>query len=195
MKKFSLLLCLCALLACQKSTDNTSIQPTPGSGINTNIEFPQFSSIEDLLMTREEFREEDCTFQLLQNPENELEIQVSNRVDESYNEKMITDQVKRNIVFVAFQVFARTDIEEFNISSVPLISEPGVVPCQYLEQFRITTPVKRKTAIKILDIYFFSSRFQHLYQYNKSANHWQPNENFSFLQYEALNDVFGKLAQ
>ncbi len=193
MKKYTSLLTLFILFACADN-QNPNITILPGPSSNA-IEFFQFSSVYELLISAGDFSEEECTLKILSNEGAPLHIQVSNLVNSNHTDDLIKEQVKRNIVFVAFQAFARTNIEEFTITSIPVTTEIDKPRCPYLEAFQVTNTVKRRSAIKIIDNYLGATKFQDLYQYNASIPDWLPNQNFRFLQYDILEQVYADIVK
>lgn len=98
--------------------------------------------------------------------------------------------VKRDIIYVAFQVFARTDIDKLTITAIPNDLQNRE---KYYEKYKKTVTIDRVKGKSILKKYLNSEGFSILYQ--KGGELWLPNENFNKLKFEKLNDVFSELTK
>ncbi|WP_291273992.1 hypothetical protein, partial [Flavobacterium sp.] len=97
--------------------------------------------------------------------------------------------VKRDIVYVAFQTFAQTNINELTITSIPVDFDN---PKEYVEKYKMTVKIDRNKAKSILKKYLGNEDFSILYDNNE--NLWLPNAKFSVLKFEKLNDVYNDIS-
>ncbi len=191
MKKYTSFLMVLSVVACTNHHDfDISTNSGAGSGL---VEFTQFASLSELLVSVGDFSEEDCTLKILSYGDEAVHIQVSNTVNAEFADERIKEQVKRNVVYVALQAFARTNIDHFTITSIPVSNEMNNAFCLFLDEFRLTETIKRKSAMKIIDNYLGATSFRDLYQYNSSISDWRPNYKFRFLQYDILDVVYGHM--
>jgi hypothetical protein len=158
-----------------------------------NIPFTKYSNVIEMLDSAGDFKQTDGTFKVLSKENENLHIQVSKTCVKNELVNNITDQVKRDIVYVAFQAFAQTDINEFTISSIPIqIVDFKDTKGEYLENYKITITVNREVAKKILKKYLNTESFQDLYQLYEDAV-YLPNSKFDRLKFSELDNVFNEL--
>ena len=141
------------------------------------------------------FNIENGTLVILQDDAKGLHIQVSSLVFNDSNADLIRDEVKRDIVYVAFESFIKTTTEEFTITAIPLKMRDAHTVDRYMTEFQKSFKVHRKTGTKILQKHFFTSTYRTLYSYQSIHDKWLPNERFKLLQYELLPDAYRLLVK
>lgn len=72
-----------------------------------------------MLAASYDFSEEDGSLKFISSDEEDLHVLVSNPILDSDVETVKEEIVMRDIVYVAFQSFAQTNIEKLTITSVP----------------------------------------------------------------------------
>lgn len=149
-------------------------------------EFTKYPTVIQMLNESHDFTEEDGSLKILSKEEKNIHIQVSKLIFDGDQEKIIKEQTMRDIVYVAFQAFAQTDINSLTISSVPM-KEKG----NYINKYKLTLTVSRENAKNILKEYLNTEDFKTLF--NLEGTIWIPSENFNVLTFKNLNDVFSKL--
>ncbi|MFC6098202.1 hypothetical protein ACFPVY_16235 [Flavobacterium qiangtangense] len=103
-------------------------------------------------------------------------------------EDVKNDIVKRDIVYVAFQTFALTDVNELTVTAVPSELENQK---KYFDTYRKSLKIDREKARFVLKKYIGTENFQSLYKMEGTI--WIPSDNFSVLKFEKLKDVFEDL--
>ena len=159
------------------------------------IAFPQYETVVDALNSTDEFGSDDCTLQLLSAPESPVHVQVAFEINSAPAALPVDEQVRKQLVYAAFQVFAKSDVDILTISAVPLAVPASEPNCSYLGTFRSTHVIKRKSAIKIVDNYFNAKSFQELFDYHPIIDTWLPNRKFRIMQYDILDLVYGHLVK
>ena len=150
---------------------------------------PKFATLKDMFIDASDFRIENNTLKFISNNNESPHVQVSKPIYKGDLEKVIKEIVKRDIVYVVFQTFAQTDINEIKVTSIPIDGENYKV---YFEKYKLTLKVDRKKAKDILKKYLRSENFSILYKLENSI--WLPSEDFSTLKFEKLNSVFDDLS-
>ena len=195
-KMIFVLLSLSLLISCSEETKE---EPTVSEKIVENEpepepepepEFPKYSSVLEMLQSSGDYRQDEGTLKILSSEDELLHIQLSKWVFEGDVEDTITRQVKRNIVYVSFQTFAKTDIDELTITSVPLRMKDFETQDRYLEESKKTITIDRESANEILEKYLNTTSFQDLYELDSSGQIWLPNNNFEELRFDKLSAVF-----
>jgi len=200
MKKAILILSTLAIVSCK--TDNNSstnniegekntIENTENSEkTESGKSLPKFATLKEMLEDSGDFNEEVGTLKYLSLDENKLHIQVSKPILENDLESVKNEIVKRDIVYVAFQTFAQTDINELTITSIPDSSDN---PKKYFEKYKQTVKIDREKAKIILKKYLESEDFSILYEEQNEM--WLPSKNFSVLKFEKLNEVYSEMTE
>lgn len=186
MRTILLFILLSALLSCQPSSDThqatgnnaSAAQDSSDSHAQLNTQEPELEPVNPLPKERPpmnmyrditslieaigEYDKQNGTFKLIsQKP---LHIQVSTPTYNGDLEETIADQVKRDIVYVGFRVFAQTNIEEIKITSLPLKwDNPKIKDFDYIQELKQTVTLKRNRAKKILEKYYGHSDFTQLF--------------------------------
>ncbi|MEZ5024331.1 MAG: hypothetical protein R2728_13910 [Chitinophagales bacterium] len=146
-----------------------------------------------MLHATHDYKEEDGNLKILSEG-NSIHVQVSNWIFDGEMEETINEQTKRDIVYVSFQAFAKTDINEITVTSIPLKMKDFKTRDKYLEKYKKTVTISRETALKILEEYLSIESFQDLYQLYQSEV-WIPNDNFNKLKSQYLNSVFNEITK
>jgi len=194
MKKTILLISAFLILGCKtdSKTQNTEKDAVEKIQVNENIEktkqLPKFITLNEMFENSGDFSEEVGTLKFISTDQKNLHVQVSKPIFENDLEKVKNEIVKRDIVYVAFQTFAETDISELTITSIPNSNEN---PKEYFEKYKQTVKVSREKAKTILNKYLGSEDFSILYEEQDGI--WLPSKKFSVLKFEKLDVVFNDL--
>lgn len=199
MKTISIILTITLLVACSGEPGQIKEQK-PAVTVQTikkkpKPEFPRFDTVVEMLKSAGDYRMKDGNLKILSSEGEPLHLQVSKWVFEGDTEKTIKRQVKRNVVYVAFQAFAKSDINKLTITSVPLLMEDIETKDKYLTKYKKTVTVDRKSAKQVLKKYLDLTSFQNLYKLHSSGQFWLPNDNFAKLKFDKLNSVYSELAK
>lgn len=151
---------------------------------------PKFATIQEMLKDSGDYYEENNSLKFISKEPNDIHVQVSKPIFKGDLEKVIIEIVKRDIIYVAFQTFALTDINELTITSVPTQYENKNL---YVEKYKMTIKIDREKAKEILNKYLASDDFSILF--DEKDNIWLPNDNFSILKFKKLNDVFDDMSE
>ena len=149
---------------------------------------PQFKTLKEMLSSASDYYPEDGSLKFISDENSNIHIQISKPIYSSDSKSLIEGTVKRNIVYVAFQTFARTDINEIKITSIPNDVENRK---KYYTKHAKTVKIKREEAKLILVKYLKSDDFSILYEKNKTT--WLPSKKFSKLKYTNLDNVFSEM--
>jgi len=149
---------------------------------------PQFATVREMLEDASDYYEENGSLKFISEDKSNFHIQVSKPIYQKDLENIKNEIVKRDIIYVAFQVFAQTSLSELTITSIPLDWEN---PKKYFNKYEKTVKINKITASKILKKYFDTSDFSVLY--TNEGGVWLPNENFSKLKFEKLKEVFSEV--
>ena len=133
---------------------------------NKDIEnsLTQYSSIRDMLEDSGDFYEENGSLKFLSEEKSNIHVQVSKPISKNDLENVKQEIVKRSIVYVTFQAFAQTDIDELTITSIPMDFEDNK---KYYDEYRQTVKVNRAKAKSILKEYLNSDDFSILFKNEK----------------------------
>lgn len=175
-----------------KPTEDMSIENTRTENITQESEetLPQFSTVREMLADASDFYEENGSLKFISEDTSNLHVQVSKPILDSDLESVKEEIVKRDIVYVAFQTFAQTDLKKLTITAIPNDMEN---PKKYYDKYKKSVTVDREKAKTILKKYLGSEDFKILYK--KDGTLWLPNENFSKLKFENLNQVYSDLSK
>lgn len=163
----------------------TPIQPRK---INPS-ELKKYISVEVMLEDAHDFTLEQGTLKFINNDENNLHIQVSKPIIEEDFENVIVSTVKRDIVYVAFQTFAKTSTNRITITSVPIDFKNQT---KYYNEYKKTITVIREKADKIMQKEFESTDYSILFA---DLNGIQiPSNRFDRMRFENLDRIYSELA-
>lgn len=202
MKKLSFLLISMLIIGCsgQSKKDNTAItqelkKQAENILIETKPQLPQFETVVEVLKNAHDYSKEDGTLKILST--NPLHIQVSSLVLEEETEKLKIRTAKHDIIYVVFQAFAQSDINKLTVTAIPLEFKPqsGTITNNYLEQYKKTVTVNRKTAKQIFKKYLNTASFKDLFKRFQDSPLWVPNDKFSKLKDQNISAVFKDLSK
>ena len=181
MKSTTLIIVILILFACGNSKKPATKTATEA------IEFKKYSSVLEGLKEANDFNEANGTLKVLSKEGDPIHIQVSKPILDGDLESVIIQQTKRDVIYVAFQAFAETDINELTVTSIPINDKSN-----YVDKFKMTLTVNRETAKNILKKYLGTDSFQDLY--NLEGTLFLPSEKFNQLKFADLDKVFTDLS-
>ena len=127
--------------------------------------------------------------------ENPLHIRVSNDFIKGDSNEEMLQQTKRDIIYVAFQSFAQTNIDKITITSIPIVRKDYNPNLPYdgklQNHLKLTKTITRDEALLILEKYIKTKSFNDLYQLNGTI--YYPNDKFNLLKFGQLENVFNEL--
>jgi hypothetical protein len=194
MKYLILSLCLTLLFGCSdnkkavaeiKTEQALAQQPLTE---NPSAEFTKYPTVLEMLKEANDFKEEMGTLKVLSKNGKPLHIQVSKPMVDGDLKKNIVEQTMRDIIYVAFQAFAQTDIDELTITSVPIKFNSK---SDYINKYKLTKKVNRETVKGILKKYLNTENFQELFQPDGIL--WLPSKKFDSLKFQNLDAVYANL--
>tara|TARA_R110002050_G_scaffold300660_1_gene471268 strand:- start:1949 stop:2746 length:798 start_codon:yes stop_codon:yes gene_type:complete len=155
------------------------------------VEFPKYVTVIDMLNKNGDYV--DHNFEVIS--ESPLHVRVSTDFVNGDSEKNMIEQTKRDIIYVAFQAFAGTDIQQITVTSFPIIREsfnPNLpYDGQQKQNLKQTKTITREQALAILEKYIKTKSFNDLYQLNGTL--YLPNDKFNLLKSGQLENVFNEL--
>jgi hypothetical protein len=201
MKKSILILSTLIIVSCKTDNNNSStnnVEAEKSTIENTETadktesgkSLPKFATLKEMLEDSGDFNEEVGTLKFISLDKNNLHVQVSKPILENDLESVKNEIVKRDIIYVAFQTFAQTDINELTITSIP---DSNDNPKKYFEKYKQTVKINREQAKAILKKYLDSEDFSILYE--EQSGMWLPSKKFSVLKFEKLNEVYAEIAK
>ncbi len=144
----------------QNKSDNTKAATVIDSSIET---LRKYSSVKEMIDSTYDYSEEEGTFKVI-SEKPKLHIQLAKHEIANELEDNIIQQVKRNIIYVGFRVFAQTDIDEIQITSLPLKWDISLnKPLGYMEEYKETVVLTRNSAKSILQKYYGFDDFSKLF--------------------------------
>lgn len=163
------------------------------SNTKNKIAFPNYSTVIGMLEASGDFK--DHCLQKLSKDGEPLHIRVSNEFLKGESISNMKEQTKRDIIYVAFQAFAETNIEKITVTSIPIIRSSFNPNLAYdgklQESLKQAMTITRTKAKKILKKYLHTSSFKDLYQLNGTL--YVPNAKFDRLQFGELKNVYSDL--
>lgn len=154
----------------------------------TSNELQKFNSVEEMLSEAGDFNEEMGTLKILDgNPQNP-HFQVSKPIVKDDLDNVVDEIVKRDIVYVAFQTFAQTQIDKITITSIPIDLKDKT---KYYDKFKKSVTINKKSADEIMKEEFGSDDYSILFA--KSGTTQVPSREFDKLKFEKLEETFKKL--
>ncbi len=157
------------------------------SNVNKNT-LPQYPTIKKMLEEAGDFYVENGSLKFISEEKPNIHVQVSKPISKNDLENVKQEIVKRDIIYVAFQAFAQTNINELTITSLPSDLENRK---KYYEEYKQTAKIDRTQAKSILKEYLNTDDFSVLYINENGI--WLPNEKFDKLKFEKLEEVYNKL--
>jgi hypothetical protein len=157
---------------------------------NPNIEFPKYASVAEMLEASGDYKKE-CV-ELISKGKEDIHVRVSSEFLNDEIEKNIKEQVKRDIIYVVFQTFAETEINNITVTSIPIMRSTFNPNVKYdgklQEKYKETVTINRNRAIQILNKYLQTTNFKDLYKLGGSL--YLPNARFELLKYDEKENVF-----
>lgn len=156
---------------CNSSTNknDASIASKDQKPINTDnkpiTDLKKYDDVIEMIEDTGDFSTENGTLKLIsQKP---LHIQLAKIFLEGELESNIQEDIKRNIVYVGFRIFAQTSINEIEITSLPLkYDSKNSKIVGYVDKYKKKMLVKREKATSILEKYYGHSDFTKLFGKN-----------------------------
>jgi len=148
----------------------------------------KFETLREVLINSNDYVEKDGQVKFISEDKSNLHVQISSIIVEGDFESVIKEIVMRDIVYVSFQAFAETDLNELTITAVPIDLKNRK---KYYDSYKKTITISRAKAISILKRYLKSENFSILYK--KVGAYWLPSKNFNKLKFEKLSEVFAKM--
>lgn len=205
MKSITILLLIVLSLGCtnnqkndkenKEEQKNTKIEKEVEKTKKEKKELKKYSTVGLMLKEEGEYSEDDGTLKIIKNDENFAKIQIAFKVFEGDQTKIIKEMGMREIVYVTFQSFAKTNVNEVTVISIPLKMKDNDTKDGYLNNYKKTISVKRKKAKELLK-YSDANSFDELYKLKKFENGSSAyilSEKFNELQYEYLKKVYNNL--
>lgn len=172
----------------QNKLENTTEKNRDNEIVQRTKDLPKFLTLNEMFENSADFREEAGTLKFISTDQKNLHVQISKPIFENDLEKVKNEIVKRDIVYVAFQTFAETNINELTITSIPNSNKN---PKEYFEKYKRTIKIEREKAKTILSKYMGSEDFSILYEEQEGI--WLPSKKFSVLKFEKLEEVFADM--
>lgn len=144
-----------------------------------------YNSISEILLDACDYSESSGCLKLI----SDNEVEVSQWIFDGDIESTITDGVKRDIVYVVFQIFANSEINEVTVTSIPLLMKSDMqTQDKYLNEYKKTVTVTREKATEMLKTFANTKDFRELYEASGSV--WVPSKKFRKMKFEQLDLVF-----
>jgi hypothetical protein len=195
MNKLLIVISIVILTACSDDKSEGTSKANENESLENktveNVPFPHYKSVYQMLEESYDYRPHNGSLVLLSKPSQREHVQVSKQFLKNESSKNMVEEVKRDIVYVAFEGFALTDANEFTITSVPLESFTDTIIINYFNEFKKTVTVNRNTAKLILRKYFDNDSFQDLFYLDKG--YYLPNKKFDKLKFAELENVYQSL--
>ncbi len=146
------------------SNQNKSGNTKKESVIDSSIQkLKKYSSVKEMIDSTFDYTEEDGTFKVI-SEKPKLHIQLAKHEIANELEANVIQQVKRNIIYVGFRIFAQTDIDEIQITSLPLKWDISLnKPLGYMDEYKETVVLTRNNAKSILQKYYGFEDFSKLF--------------------------------
>lgn len=166
------------------------LQATGARSETPDFALRQYPTVMDMLRDAKDYKEEDKTLKLV--AEKPLHVQVSRQALADDTDEKIEEMTKRDIVFVALQAFAQTDIDFIQITSLPLQLKSDFTFGQYLYKKKLTAKITRKDADAVMQKYLGSPDYKKLF-YPMEGGIYVTSGEFERLQHAELENVFADL--
>lgn len=173
----------------ETTNDTTTVIPAVTNKI-VHSQLIRYHSVKEMLENAHDFTLEEGTLKFINEDENKLHIQVSKPIVEGDTDKVIKEIVKRDLVYVAFQVFAQTPTNKITITSIPISLENRT---QYYYDYKITRTVTRTQIDQIMLHEFGNLDYSRLFV--DSGGLQIPSDDFDRLKFKDLEYVFLALAK
>lgn len=150
----------------------------------------QYNSVKEMLENAHDYTVEEGTLKFINEDKNKLHIQVSKPIVEGDIDKVIKEIVKRDLVYVAFQVFAQTSTDKITITSIPISLEDRT---KYYSDYKITLTVTKAQTNQIMLHEFGNLDYSRLFV--DSGGLQIPSDDFDRLKFKDLEYVFSALTK
>jgi len=149
-----LFLSLIILIFISCSNDNSKSQ-------NEVAKHAKYPTVAAMIDSSGDFSSDNGTFKILS--ESPLHIQISEITMDGMPDEQIKQETLKNIVYIAYQTFATTEIESLTITSVPLIFDTEKQKTiGYNDNFKTTLTVDRNKAKKVMEQFVGLTDFDEL---------------------------------
>jgi len=173
----------------ETTDDTTTVTPEATNKIDPS-QLIRYNSVKEMLENAHDFTVEEGTLKFINEDKNKLHIQVSKPIVEGDTDKVINEIVKRDLVYVAFQVFAQTSTDKITITSIPISLENRT---KYYPDYKKTLTVTRAQTDQIMLNEFGNLDYSKLFV--DSGGLQIPSDNFDRLKFKDLEYVFSALAK
>lgn len=169
-------------------------EDNPSAEIDAStITFPHYSTVIEMLNEKGDYKNNQV--EVIDDNNDNFHIRVSSEFLKGETESLITEQTKRDILYVAFQTFAQTDLNKITIIAIPIIRSDFNPNKKYDGQLQKSKSQKititREKATSIIEKYLKTKSFQDLYQLEGTI--YIPNAKFDRLKFAELNNVFSDM--
>jgi hypothetical protein len=125
------------------SNDNSQNQ-------NQVVKHAKYPTVSAMIDSSGDFSSDNGTFKVLS--ESPLHIQISEITMNGTPDEKIKQETLKNIVYIAYQTFATTEIDSLTITSIPLIFDTEKQkPIGYDNNFKTTLTINRDKAKKVME--------------------------------------------
>lgn len=156
------------------------------------VPFPQYQNAMEVLKANNDYQNQ-CLEDLSKG--NDSHVRVSSEFLPNEDISLLKQQVKRDVVYVIFQVFAETKLDKFTVTSIPIIRTSFNPNLKYDGKkqgvLKQTITITRTKAQEVLKKYLKTNAFKDLYQLDGTM--YLPNEKFETLKHAELESVFADL--
>ena len=149
------------------SNDNSKSQ-------NEVAKHAKYQTIAAMIDSSGDFASDNGTFKILS--ESPLHIQISEITLDGMPNEQIKQETLKNIVYIAYQAFATTEIESLIITSVPLIFDTEKQEIiGYNDNFKTTLTIDRNKAKKVMEQFVGLTDFDDLLGVDAGEGQYFPD--------------------
>ena len=183
-----------SICSCNDNTKNakTDTEQTTQKPVETSASTipSKYATVFGLIDTSADFSIEKGTYKIIS--KDPIHIQISSKVMEGDLDKVIKGLTKKDFVYVAFDAFARTNIDKITITSIPLKTDLNNPQAKgtYLEKYKVSATVTRDKAKSIMEKYIKTSNFDDLMGGDLNGKKEMFMSSPLFDQLKSLNDDF-----
>jgi hypothetical protein len=164
---FYLLLSVITFFLISCSNDNSESQ-------NKGAKHAKYQTVTAMLDSSGDFSSDNGTFKILS--ESPLHIQISEITLDARPDEQIKQETLKNIVYIAYQTFATTEIESLSITSVPLMFDTEKQELiGYNDNFKTTLTIDRKKAKMVMEQFVGLTDFDDLLGMDTGEGLYFPN--------------------
>jgi len=170
---------------------DTAAGPSPGTNEANSKKHAFYTSIAALIDGSSDYASENGTFKIISN--NPLHIQISNIAMPSQSLDELKKTAMHGIVYVAYDAFASTNINEIKITSVPIVYDGAKNKnLGFAESARYTATIKKERARQVMQQRIGTSNFDDLLGNGEFLN--SPSPAFEKLKSEdTIEEVLNQL--